>query len=177
MFMPKIVLLGSGNVAFHLTDALLSAGYKIEQLYGRNKETTKELAESANTEFCTNPNNIISDADMYFFCMNDVANLEMSDKINVKNNPVIVHTAGSQSMEIFADKTRNYGVFYPFQTFTKGIKTDFSKVPVCIEASNDFTYQSLEKIVDSLNCKSYNLNEKGRKTLQFPGGGVRICRF
>ncbi len=167
--MPKVVLLGSGNVAFHLTDALISAGHKIEQIYGRNEKTTKELAKTANTSFCINPKDITPLADIYFFCMNDIANIEISGKINVKSNPIIVHTAGSQSMSIFKDKTKNYGVFYPFQTFTKGVKTDFSKVPVCIEASNDNTYQSLEKIADSLNCKSYNLDEKGRETLHLCG--------
>lgn len=167
--MSKVVLLGSGNVAFHLADALNSSGISIIQIFGRNEITVKELSNTIGTNYTTKPENIISDADIYFFCMNDSANIEISGKITVKGNPVFVHTAGSQSMQIFDSKTKNYGVFYPFQTFTKGIDTNFSAIPICIEASNQYSNNILTEIAKKLNCKTYQLDSSNREELHLCG--------
>lgn len=167
--MPNVVILGSGNVASHLSIALYNAGYNILQVFSRNQNSSKELASKTSSQKTDIIEEIFLDADIYFFCMNDTANLEISKTIKLKRNPIIVHTAGSQSISIFSDLSENHGAFYPFQTFTKDVKTDFTKVPICIEASNDKTLNNLKLIADHLGCKSHFIDEKGREILHLTG--------
>ena len=168
--MEKIVILGSGNVAHHLATALLNSGFEISQIFGRNEISASKLANDINSKYVCQLNKLEQNADYYYFCMNDIANIEISKNINIKNqNAILIHTAGSQSINIFSGITKNFGAFYPFQTFTKGVKTDFSKVPICIEASNIETLENLKDIANKLQCKSYNIDEKGRETLHLCG--------
>ena len=167
--MPNIVILGSGNLAYHLALALNSAGFKIIQIFSKNMDSVKELAKKTNSNFTTDIKDLNITADIYFFCMNDKANIEIADKISFKNDPILAHTAGSQSMHIFNKLTVNFAAFYPFQTFSKNIDTDFSKVPVCIESSNVNTANILKQIANSLGCNSYDIDEKGRATLHLCG--------
>ncbi|MCK9321644.1 MAG: DUF2520 domain-containing protein [Bacteroidales bacterium] len=167
--MPDIVILGSGNVANHFAKALKKAEINIKQIFGRNIETVSELAKSINSSYTTNIADIVQDADIYFFIMNDEANISICNQINIKPNCILAHTAGSQSINIFKNKTPNYGVFYPFQTFTKSVETDFSNVPICLEASNNKTYLEFEKIAQKLNCKTFNLDASKREIVHLSG--------
>jgi predicted short-subunit dehydrogenase-like oxidoreductase (DUF2520 family) len=167
--MKEIVILGSGNVAFHIANALAKSGISIKQIFGRNPKSVADLAFQTNSNYTTVLKEINSNADIYIFCMNDNGNTEIASKIKVSPKSILVHTAGSQSMNIFNHLTNNFGVFYPFQTFTKGVYTDFSKVPVCIETSNESTYDILKKLAQQLGCKTYKLNEKSRSILHLCG--------
>ncbi|MDD2636587.1 MAG: DUF2520 domain-containing protein [Bacteroidales bacterium] len=167
--MQDIVILGSGNVASHFAKALKNAGINVKQIFGRNIRSVSALAKQINCSHTINISDIIQNADIYFFIMNDKANLSICDKIKIKPDSILAHTAGSQSIDIFKNKTPNYGVFYPFQTFTKSVETDFSKVPICLEASNQETYLVLEKIARKLNCKTFKINASERETVHLSG--------
>ncbi|MDD4150154.1 MAG: DUF2520 domain-containing protein [Bacteroidales bacterium] len=167
--MPDIVILGSGNVASHFAKALKNAEINVKQIFGRNIRSVSALAKQINCSHTINITDIIQDADIYFFIMNDEANISICDKIKIKKDSILAHTAGSLSIEIFKNKTRNYGVFYPFQTFTKYVETDFSKVPICIEGSNHETYLELEKIAKRLNCPTFNIDASKREIVHLSG--------
>ena len=47
----KIVLLGSGNVAYHLAEMLKRSDINVFQVYNINKESGKKLAQKYNTSF------------------------------------------------------------------------------------------------------------------------------
>lgn len=165
----KIVVLGSGNVAYHLVKALSISNFTILQIFSRNQKTGKELAKLCKSKFTDKISSITKDADAYFFAMNDTANETISSQISISKDKLLLHTAGSLSMNIFKDKTNNYGVFYPFQTFTKNIDCDFSKVPICIEASNTPSLKKIKYIAIQLACKSIEIDEEKRKKLHLAG--------
>lgn len=171
----KVVVLGSGNVAYHLVKALSSSKINILQIFSRNLETGQELANLSNSNYTNKISSIVKDADAYFFAMNDTANEMISSQISISKDKLLLHTAGSLSMDIFKGKTKNYGVFYPFQTFTKEIDCDFSKVPICVEASNKATLKSLKELAGKLSCKSIEIDEEKRKNLHL--SGVFACNF
>lgn len=170
-----IVIFGSGNVAFHLVKALRSSGINIRQIFSRNSISGNELALFANSSFVNQLDKLYQDADAYIFAMNDEANKEIADRIKITENKILLHTAGSLSMDIFKLKTSNYGVFYPFQTFSKEIDLNFSATPICIEASNLETLNELKELSKALYCKYYEVNEDQRKILHL--SGVFACNF
>lgn len=171
----KVVILGSGNVAYHLVKALTTSKINILQIFSRNHETGQELANLSKSNYTNKISSIVEDADAYFFAMNDTANEIISSQISISKDKLLLHTAGSLSMDIFKGKTKNYGVFYPFQTFTKGINCDFSQVPICIEASNKASLKELEELANKLSCKSIEIDEEKRKSLHL--AGVFACNF
>ena len=144
----KIVFIGSGNVATHLSLALKSAGNDILQIYSRNFNNAQALAEIVNAQPIDNLNNIISDADLYIFSIKDDALSEIIELMPVTFG-IWVHTSGSVPIDLFEkrDPKAGYGVIYPLQTFSKARKVDFSKISIFIEASS----KEIEEILISLS--------------------------
>ena len=171
----RIVVLGSGNVSFHFCKAATIAGLEIIQIYSRNQNTASQLAEMAGAKAIDNIKDIIDDADAYIFAMNDEADVKVANELTISSGKIMVHTAGSLSMSIFKNKTENYGVFYPFQTFSRNAKLDFTEVPFCLEASNKETLNQLIKLTERLRCKHYIIDEEQRKVLHL--SGVFVCNF
>ncbi|MDD3860490.1 MAG: DUF2520 domain-containing protein [Bacteroidales bacterium] len=165
----NIIIAGSGNVAYHLAKAFKKAGINIKQVFSRNHTSGKELALITDSSFTDRIDEVFADADAYIFAMNDEADKDIAKRLEVEDNKILLHTAGSLSMDIFKKKTSNYGVFYPFQTFSKDIELDFSKVPICIEASNLRTINELKELSKSIFCKYYEVNEDQRKILHLSG--------
>jgi len=164
-----VIILGSGNVAYHLVKSLSKAGIKIGQIFSRNPVSGNHLASIAKCNYTNNIKDVNPKADLYIFSMNDEANIEIAKNLQIEKNKILVHTAGSLSMNIFKNKTENFGVLYPFQTFSKEISLDFSTVPFCIEASNEETLNVLKELSSALNCKHYEINESKRSLLHLSG--------
>jgi len=156
----KITFIGSGNVAWHLTKAFDLAGHKIHQIISRNETTGKELAKKFAAYFDTNPENILNDTDFVFITIPDKTIEFTIQKINAIN-PIFVHCAGSCSLASISNYKRNTGIFYPLQTFTKERKINYFEVPIFIEASDNTTFQKIQKLADSIsNTVKYLDSEK-----------------
>ena len=141
--MVSVLIIGSGNVATHLTNAFLKADtIAITQINSRELEN-------------------ISTADITIVAVSDDAIAEVSSKIK---NSFVVHTSGSVSINSLKNDTRK-GVFYPLQTFSKEKKVNFKKIPFCIEAENEKDYLLLETLVKSIGEKIYRINSEQRKSL------------
>lgn len=171
----KIVILGSGNVAFHFCKAASISGLEIIQIFSRNLETASQLANMAGCKFTNNIEDLDNKADLFLFAMTDEANLKIIKSLKPFHDKIMVHTAGSLSMNIFQDKTENFGVFYPFQTFSKNAKIDYSEIPICLEASNKTTLNKLIKLSEKLKAKHFLISEEQRKIIHI--SGVFACNF
>ena len=77
---------------------------------------------------------------------------------------MVVHTSGSQSLNILSDNNRK-GVFYPLQTFTKNKDIDFNTIPICVESQNKLDTLILEKVAGSISNNINNINSQQRKAL------------
>jgi len=108
---------------------------------------------------------LISDADLYVIAVKDSAIQEVLENLNLKEDQLIVHTAGSIPMSILEGFSNNYGVFYPLQTFSKSRNIDFSVIPICIESSHPSTFLELEKLAERLSSSVNQINSEERKTL------------
>ena len=158
--MISIVLIGTGNVATHLFNAIGKiTAFNIIQVFGRNKEKLKSFTDATDT---TSNIALIKEADLYFLAVSDSAIVTVSGWLKEKKG-LAVHTSGS--VPIDALQTGRNGVFYPLQTFTVGKPVDFSSVPLCIEAENKEDYQLLESLGKSLSRNVSRINFDQRKKL------------
>lgn len=142
----KIVFIGSGNLATHLSVTLKKSGNDIVQIFSKSIENAKLLASKLDAEPVDNIKSIRSEADLYIFSVKDDALLEV-----VKSMPLTggiwVHTSGSLPMNLLSEyKSDGYGVFYPLQTFSKSREVDFRNIPIFIEGDSCHTENVLESI-------------------------------
>ena len=78
---------------------------------------------------------------------------------------MVVHTAGSFGLDIFPDKIKRKGIFYPLQTFSKNRKVSFTDLPFLIEASDDESSLILQSLAESVKGKVYFVDTDQRRML------------
>ncbi|WP_372792176.1 Rossmann-like and DUF2520 domain-containing protein [Lutibacter sp.] len=159
--MINIVILGGGNVAYHLTTHLLkNASVNLIQVYNRSLDKIQHLK---NFTSITNNLSKLKEADIYIIAVSDDAVIEIASKINFKNK-LVVHTSGAIGMNDLHTNC-NKGVFYLLQSFTKNRIPDFSSIPVCLEAENEKDLKLLFQLASEISSTIYEINSEQRKHL------------
>lgn len=171
----KVVIVGSGNVATHLSLALASLeGIEICQVYSPTEAHAEILVERLNCDFVTDPTQIRKDADVYLFALKDQA-LETVIRAVPANNGLWLHTSGSMPMQVFAGYTERYGVLYPLQTFSKSREISFRGIPLFIECHREEDKNCLEELARRLSGKVCELSSEKRRSLHL--AAVFACNF
>jgi glutamyl-tRNA reductase len=67
----SVVFIGSGNVAWHMSQSLHKVGHKILQVYSRNFTHAEVLAKKVNAEAIDRPETINQNADAYIISVSD----------------------------------------------------------------------------------------------------------
>jgi predicted short-subunit dehydrogenase-like oxidoreductase (DUF2520 family) len=170
----SIVIIGAGNVAWHLGMALRSKKIKILQIVGKTADPAKELAGILKTDYILDLERINPSADLYIIAVSDDAIGEIIKTLCL-DSQLVVHTAGSIPLSVFEGRYKNYGVFYPLQTFTKNRDVHFEKVPVCIEANNRISKDKLIRLAEHVSRKVLYMNSEKRAILHL--AAVFACNF
>jgi len=129
----KIVLIGSGNVATILGRKIAGAGHDITQVFSRHNKHAAALAAILNCDHTSEWKGIRLDADIYIAAIADTAVQKLSDQISLKQK-LVVHTAGSVSIDVLKNVSTNYGIIYPLQSLRKEIN-DFPKINLLVDAN------------------------------------------
>jgi predicted short-subunit dehydrogenase-like oxidoreductase (DUF2520 family) len=157
----SMVIIGSGNVATHLARAFSYAHINILQVYSRNIEHARELANVLHCNYTSSIAQLLENADMYFFALSDSAIPQVLEQGRWKGK-VCVHTAGSVPMEIFRPYTDKYGVIYPLQTFSKTFSLEISKVPFFIEACDEDLKKKLTQLTEKISQNIFEATSEQR---------------
>jgi len=170
----KIVIIGAGNLATHLSVALQNFGYEILQVYSRTEESAKQLAIKLEVGYTTSINNILPNADFYFVALKDSAINEVLSQIDFQNK-LLVHCSGSLHLSVLKEYSENTGVLYPLQTFSKKRLVNFKAIPVFVEANTESNEQKLLAVANHISDKVTHLNSENRKALHI--AAVFACNF
>ncbi len=163
----SISVIGSGNVAWHLTKRLFACGYLIDCVFSRNPDNARALAEQVKSK-AVDTIAMLPLSDLYIISVKDDAYQEVIASFP-KTTAICVHTSGSSEMKILENLSDNYGVVYPFQSFSKNKIVDFENVPVCIEASNPQVESLLITLANELSPITCLLNTEQRMHLHLAG--------
>lgn len=170
----NIILLGSGNVATHLGQALKKAGHNIFQVWSKNQVNAKKLANKLGTEVAPQLSLVNLSADIYILAVKDDAIREVAEALPI-HHQLLVHTSGSTDLAILKGISSSIGVFYPIQTFSKAKKIDFKKIPIAIEGNSPNTLRILSTLAQSLSEKVIEMNSTQRTTLHI--AAIFACNF
>lgn len=153
--MYKINILGTGNVGTALSEA---------------------FKDNANVKLISSrsPELIDTTADFTIIAVSDNAIEEVAYKLP-KSSSIVCHTSGSIPLSVLQGLNNATGVFYPLQTFTKGIKLDYSLIPFFIEASESETIEQLQKLASLISHNIYISDSEKRKNLHL--ASVFACNF
>lgn len=162
-----VSIVGSGNLAWHLASAFNTANVKINSIFSRKKANAEKLAAFLSTEVTTDLSLISQENDLILICVSDSAIGEVGEQVAKIGIPY-AHTAASVPLSVFK-KDLNAGVFYPFQTFTKGIRLGESEIPLFIEANSDKVYNILENLAKKISQNVNYLDSEKRKILHISG--------
>ena len=162
----KVVIIGGGNVAYHLIRSITSSGHKLVQIYNR---TLSHLSNySSSVDITGQINSINQDADIYIICVKDTAIPDIAKGLRLKDK-LVVHTSGNRSLDLLKECSSKSGVFYPIQSFTKNIPINFKKVPIIIEANNGEVCDELKRFARTISNHVVKLNEQDRMKLNVAG--------
>jgi predicted short-subunit dehydrogenase-like oxidoreductase (DUF2520 family) len=170
----NIVLIGAGNVATQLGLTLEQAKHTILQVYSKHTSSASELAKKLKCSFTNSFDELAPNADIYIISVKDDAISGVAGHLHLKNK-IVVHTSGSIYMDTIKNCSKNYGVFYPLQTFSKTKNSDFKNVPICLEASNKNTFKTLEVLAKSISNNVNKISSEQRATIHF--AAVFACNF
>ena len=166
----KIVILGSGNVAFHLAKAFFEKKIPVSQIFGRNEKALKEISGNFSIPYSTHE---LIEADFYLIAVNDDAVADISKKIT-KENCLVAHTSGSLPTEVLAGNYRKAS-FYPLQTFSKSKKLNYAEIPFFVEADNVADLESLKNLALEISRNVMISDYEKRKYIHLTA--VFACNF
>jgi predicted short-subunit dehydrogenase-like oxidoreductase (DUF2520 family) len=182
----KIAIIGAGNVATHMAVAL-SGSNDIVQIVARTEASAIRLADRLNARLestglstlaicgaTAELSSLQSDCDLYIIAVNDDKIAEVVAA--TRDFPgVWVHTSGSVSVDVFKGKKTRYGVFYPLQTFSRDVATDFKQVPMMVEGSSAEVATMLYSLAQSIAGSVKQVDSKTREAIHV--AAVFACNF
>lgn len=159
-----ITLIGSGNVAHNLGLAFREAGLEVLEVVSKNIANAEILAQKLNAK----PNNDLSkinqESDLYVVASSDNSIAKIASQLNVRDK-LLVHTSGSIDIAELNIASIRVGSFYPLQTFTKSHRTDFQKIPICIEANDPQATRELEQLGKKISNRIIHMSSIQRQKL------------
>lgn len=162
----KIVFIGSGNLATHLSLALQAVGEEIIQVFSRTEEHAKELAVRLGCSYTTDIDEIDKKAQIYIFSVKDDAISKIAAAVcSDRPDALFIHTAGSVSMEVFKGYASHYGVLYPMQTFSKHRHVDFRPIPCFIEGSDEQALATIRTLSENISDHVVDCDSEKRKKM------------
>lgn len=163
----KIVIVGCGHVAWHITKHLRSL-QKFE-LCVYNHRANSGLSEFKTRLKCKTfigLSTVDPDADVYVLCVADKAIADVAAQITIKNpNALLLHTSGSTRLQELGTRIHPCGVLYPLQTFSKEAAVDWSKIPIITESANKEQEHAVLRFADYFSNTVIPLDYKSRLRL------------
>lgn len=132
----EIGIIGAGNVAWNLVDALQGSPYRVVAIHSRTGTSAARLAgEFGIGHHGNSPSELPSSLDLVLVAGSDhsVAGIAQAYAGHAGSETVFAHTSGSIPLAALAPLGKQTGVFYPLQTFTRGQQVDWQEVPLFLE--------------------------------------------
>lgn len=159
--MTTVNIIGTGNVAWHLAKAIQPLSqYELKTIAGRSKKGLASFTKLAHS--CVLLDQLTA-ADITIIAVSDDAITEVSKTLSY-NSGLFVHTSGSVDITALSG-FKQYGVFYPLQSFSKEDQVDFKEIPMCIEAGSDKGITMLSTLGQALSKNVTTITSEQRRQL------------
>jgi predicted short-subunit dehydrogenase-like oxidoreductase (DUF2520 family) len=166
-------MIGSGNAGTVVGKLLKNAGHAVIQVFSRNYLQAKTLAEELGAAAVSKAGEISKQADVYIVAIAD-DELSMIKNWLVVDDQLIVHTAGSVSIDVLKGSSNNFGVLYPLQTLRKEVKV-ITDIPFLVDGNTENSRQLIFSLGRSISENVQFADDAVRKKLHL--AAVMINNF
>lgn len=154
-----IVIIGSGNVAAVMGRKTLDAGHRILQVAGRNGPEVAALAKRLQAS-AADLEHIDKQAMLYILCISDKA-LPTVHQWFRQPKAIVVHTAGSVSIDVLQPVSKNHGVLWPLQSIRKEADP-IPPFPLIIDANTPECLTILQDFGSTISADVQQMNDEAR---------------
>ena len=126
--MEKVSFVGFGNVGSHLAYELDRQNIAVTHIFTRNHASVLSSATEIYSELVDKIADL-TENQLVIVCVPDGAIASVVDQI--PDSCPVAYTSGSTELKSFSTN-KKLGVFYPLQTFTKGVTLNIFEVPFFI---------------------------------------------
>ncbi len=167
MSIKKVTIIGSGNAAEALGLFFKKIEIEIVQVNSRNSTTGKKLAKKIKATFCDEIKSLNYHNGVFLLAVPDseIPKVAKSLPDKIKNNSIVVHCSGATPSTVLKRSCKNFGVFYPLQTFTKNRSVNSRDIPFCICASAVGVERKLIRLAKKLSQTALIVSDSERKKL------------
>ena len=159
----QVVIIGSGNTATILSKLLLANGFQISQVISRNLKHAEILANALNCPASDFSSPMDETADIYLIAVSDKVIHEVVNYMP-KNNKLILHTAGSVSINVLENVSNQFGILYPLQSLRKEIDV-IPEIPFLIDGNNEAVVEMIMQIGKKISKQLAIANDEMRLKL------------
>jgi predicted short-subunit dehydrogenase-like oxidoreductase (DUF2520 family) len=144
----RFVIVGLGNVAWHLERMLLLAGIKPILVHSAWNEShfSRDVFEPMDESNC-----------IVFLTVRDVGIASVANRFQ---NAFLVHCSGSIPLRVLPENRS--AVLWPVQTFTRGVDMDYAGIPFILESGCDDLGGELSKIFSCISGKVILMDSESR---------------
>lgn len=176
-----IAILGMGRVGTQLSRALQAAGHRVTEIRSHDVAEAARWAAEADLLLLCVQDERIAELNRTLRLAHPAAGGSACGcgeacgfgRVDGRDNggnaasgcPAVAHISGATPLQAIADIAPQHGVFYCLQTFSHNIPVDFSRVPICIEASDEPTAALLEEVAQSLSKTVKRVSSNNRAVL------------
>ncbi len=171
----RVMLIGSGRVATHMAQRLTDNGISVSLVVSRTLENAQKLAQKLGAKASSQIPQNLDLFDFIIISVSDDAYEYYISQLKSVQKSIIVHTSGSININLFQSQIPNYGVLYPFQTFSFDREVDFSLIPIMIEANNEYVLNKIRKLAFALSPNVMEIDSQQRAIIHI--AAVFVCNF
>ncbi|MCP4312023.1 MAG: DUF2520 domain-containing protein [Bacteroidetes bacterium] len=156
----KLVIIGAGNVAFHISRHLYLAGHQIACVWSRTLESALRVAAVSGSVAVSSPDEVPVDADFYLLAVSDSAIADVAARFR-RGHGIWIHTAGAVPMDVLGGDGE-YGVFYPLQTLSTQRQVSMDDTPLMVEGSSQGVLEEIRALASSISGRVVDIDSAGR---------------
>lgn len=159
------VLIGTGNIAWHLVRCLPKGAVQWLGVAGRDKERTASFVKEFDVPALQL--DALPPANIYFLAVPDRVIAQVATKIP-NTNALVVHHSGAVSLDALKNFERA-GVLYPFQSLSQKIAVNPLDLPFYVEGSTSSVREELRNLLAGSAHPVLEANSEERLALHVAG--------
>ena len=140
-----------------MNEILNNKRFKLNQVFGRSKFRPKHISDDV--DYIKEIKNI-NKSDFYLIAVSDNEIYNVSNQFDAKEG-IVLHVSGNTNINVLSNH-KNYGVFYPLQTFSYETNLNFREIPIIIEANNKINQKKIEKFSKIFSKKVCKMSSNER---------------
>ncbi len=146
--MIRILLVGTGRMAYQLGPAIVKAKFDLVGVAGRNLAERERLAHYLECKSIdlARP---LPEVDLILLAVSDDAIAAVAGSIPA-TDAVVAHTAGAMGLDVL-EPHEHKGVIWPIQSLAHGAAMDLSAVPMVVDSNDEKTRKLLNTVAKSLS--------------------------